>query len=547
MAMAKQTQKFLKLLYGDLPEGLLFLVWSLQDKQSKWFSDPEKAAAHVVKHGAGKDMYCGVGLVAEDLGEKKRTSRDTVKALVGVVADVDFAGEGKPGYPPSEAEALAVIEATGAEPTVVVHSGNGLQCWWLFNEPHEAGADDLTALSRGWHDTVKEHARRRGWTVDSVWDVARVMRVPGTFNHKQKDDSKLVTIHTLNAKATYEPEQLRDLFVPYHDDTTGKTVAAGATPTRDDWPSVNILGPFPDDKHSALIENSAQYKRTWEHARSDMRGASLSQYDQSLANQLVQAGLGGDEIAAVLRRHRQRNGDGTDKLNRVDYYQRTIFTARRAHDQDGDEQRIAEIVAGDEVSREEQIQAVARRLDVPITNIQVITGVPKTFRFWVGEDCVEMPSSAVVQQNRFMSLIFDVALVMPRSFERGSQPGWRTFANLMARAAEPLDVGDEGTLDGETLDVILSYRNDRGENAYKPGEIVANPGQPFRRGGRLWLRVDEFVRHARSLEVRLSKQDALKRLKTVGAVRSTHSVKRGPRTTTLSFWGVPDNGEEGGE
>jgi hypothetical protein len=39
-------------------------------------------------------------------------------------------------------------------------------------------------LCHRWKETLKIRARQHGWEVDSVGDLERVLRVPGTLNHK---------------------------------------------------------------------------------------------------------------------------------------------------------------------------------------------------------------------------------------------------------------------------------------------------------------------------------------------------------------------------
>jgi putative DNA primase/helicase len=548
--MEKQTRKFIDALYGDLPEGHLLLVWTLPDKASHWFASAGEAADWIVENSTGKDVYCGVGLAAEDLGPNRRAGRAEVSAVVGAVADIDFAEPGKPGGPPDEEAALAVIEATGAKPTVVVNSGGGLQAWWLFKEPYVIDSEEdreyIAGILKDWHETVKEHARRLGYTVDSVWDLARIMRVPGTFNHK-RDDSRPVTTRPFGAEARGDPDNLADRFIDPAPDAGRPAAAPGAAPTRADWPDVNLRAPFPEAKHEAMMANVAAYRQSWEHDRKDMRGASSSQYDQSLANLCVAAGWEVDEIVAVMVRHQQKWGTQQAKLNRPDYYQRTIHTARQAFGEDEAHDRVAAIVAGDEATRQERLDAIARRLDVPISNIQVITGINSSYRFWVDGRCCEIAAKEVVQQTRFMGEMFDLTRVHPRPFGRAERPSWRDFVNLIGAVAEEMSVGDEGSLDGELGALIRAYRHERGENTYERGEVVKYPNVPFTRDGRVWIRVHDVLRHARAAEVPMTRRELLKRLRALGAESKTHSIESGKRKSTATFWGIPDERKEGGE
>ena len=75
------------------------------------------------------------------------------------------------------------------EPTLTVNSGYGVQAFHLLDAPFLIGSDDdleaAKALTRGWAERMKQLARQRGMRkLDTVCDLARVVRVPGSFNTK---------------------------------------------------------------------------------------------------------------------------------------------------------------------------------------------------------------------------------------------------------------------------------------------------------------------------------------------------------------------------
>jgi hypothetical protein len=96
---------------------------------------------------------------------------------------------------------------------VIVKSGYGFQPHWLFREPFvietEAERQNLKALSRGFQQMLRLQAQSRGWTLDSTPDLCRVLRIPGTFNHKCMDDVRLVTAEY--SDRTYNIEDFRKL------------------------------------------------------------------------------------------------------------------------------------------------------------------------------------------------------------------------------------------------------------------------------------------------------------------------------------------------
>ena len=121
-------------------------------------------------------------------GPGKRGGRDDARRLVALFADVDCAsGEhSKANLPPDVESARSILEGM-PKPSLLIHSGGGLHAWWLIDEPVEIGAsrtqceDVLNRFVR----TLGAKAALLGWTFDeSVGELARILRVAGTLNHK---------------------------------------------------------------------------------------------------------------------------------------------------------------------------------------------------------------------------------------------------------------------------------------------------------------------------------------------------------------------------
>lgn len=102
------------------------------------------------------------------------------------------------------------------KPSLIVHSGHGLQIYWLFKEL--AGfhtKDDREAFSRlcrGWQQLFQQAGRDQGWHVDSTADLARVLRIPGTYNLKT-DEAREVTVREAN-DFRYDPSDFSDFAEP---------------------------------------------------------------------------------------------------------------------------------------------------------------------------------------------------------------------------------------------------------------------------------------------------------------------------------------------
>lgn len=155
-------------------------------------SDVERAGHTLAEYSAITCTWLGCCPLVETPAHGRGGSGDT-GALVGVWADVDIAGVGhqQASDLPLAADveqALAVVDCIGLPPTHVLHSGGGLQVWWLFTEPwlFTSATDraEASALSAAFGHTVRTRAAELGHHVDDVSDLARILRPAGTWNRK---------------------------------------------------------------------------------------------------------------------------------------------------------------------------------------------------------------------------------------------------------------------------------------------------------------------------------------------------------------------------
>ncbi len=191
----------------------------------------EDAARLAARYRQSRHVYFGVALqdrrLALDAAARKRGGSprlETVRGstgsavvLPGVWIDLDFAGDGhrSDDLPPTREDALGLLEAVPLEPSIVVATGGGFHVYWVFEEPWILDTDESCAQAEGLvrrvQDAVRERARRRGWKVDSTADLARVLRLPGTLNHK--GEPRPVTLEVLRP-GTYSPADFEVLPAP---------------------------------------------------------------------------------------------------------------------------------------------------------------------------------------------------------------------------------------------------------------------------------------------------------------------------------------------
>ena len=210
---------FLTALWGDTPPGPI-LIWMLPQKRSQWYQSFD----HVNEDMAGypdRDIYTGVGFPApgtNQLINTKRGQASDIGGLAGMWADIDIAHtlHKKKNLVPNIESAMEIM-APLPEPTLVVHSGHGLQAWWLFEEPwifedQETNTRART-ITQWWHQEIHGLFKSQGMTVDSVQNLDRVLRVPGTTNKKDSKNPVPVTVYT-EGGARYRPLDFSQMVPP---------------------------------------------------------------------------------------------------------------------------------------------------------------------------------------------------------------------------------------------------------------------------------------------------------------------------------------------
>lgn len=196
---------FLDALYpSGLPTGTSLLLWSRKpspscptdgakaEKRSWWCKSIAEAVQLLARQVPHKDAdwYLGNGLANGPKGTHQRAKANEIVAIPGLWTDADIADPGhkKQNLPQSIDHAMALLGAMPFPPTLVVHSGGGLQAWTLFDKPWVfQGPEDhaaAAALSESWNKLFIAICAKQGLTADSVHDLSRVFRLPGTWNVK---------------------------------------------------------------------------------------------------------------------------------------------------------------------------------------------------------------------------------------------------------------------------------------------------------------------------------------------------------------------------
>jgi putative DNA primase/helicase len=204
---------FLAALFGHAAPGWLTIHFPHPTRRqddgrpllcTDWYrgADTAGAAKRAVDLGVSHCTWFGVGLRGERQDGGKRGGVADVIAIPGLWADIDIKHKihkKSESLPPTLQAARDIIRPIGMAPSFVIDTGHGLQPWWLFDELWVFASEDerqaAQKLANAWKATIQHFAREAGaYTVDAVADVARVMRPPGTLNHKDPADVRPVRV-----------------------------------------------------------------------------------------------------------------------------------------------------------------------------------------------------------------------------------------------------------------------------------------------------------------------------------------------------------------
>lgn len=120
------------------------------------------------------NLYFGIHTCGESRGQRQRATIDTIDAVNCLFAEFDLA-EGQ-----SQSHLLESVNQLDIAPSVIVFSGGGLHCYWLLEQTYHIDSNEarqrIIDIQYAWDDytTGDNHVK----------DLARVLRVPGTYNRK---------------------------------------------------------------------------------------------------------------------------------------------------------------------------------------------------------------------------------------------------------------------------------------------------------------------------------------------------------------------------
>jgi RecA-family ATPase len=127
-----------------------------------------------------------------------RRAKTTTAELTGLHADIDFKNvEQTPD------QVRQILRELFLLPSKIIHSGNGLHCYWHFREALPATAESIASVEK----MLRQLCNHLGGD-PQVCEIARLMRLPGT--HNTKDDAWTEVKVIYETATRYDPGELAE-------------------------------------------------------------------------------------------------------------------------------------------------------------------------------------------------------------------------------------------------------------------------------------------------------------------------------------------------
>ena len=559
---------FAELFDAVVSDEQLMYIW-IPNSGSVYFSDTSQAAAYAESRRT-ENVYFGLGTTSKNLGVNKRPTALQVSSIPGLWLDIDVAGPAhkKENLPASHEDAVDLLKSSlHLPPTILVDSGHGLHAYWLFKEPWLFETEDerqqAASLMRRFVLSFKYHAAMRGWAMDSVFDLARVLRVPGTMNTKPGAEQMLCSVRDADYERRYNPDEFYQFLVDTEEVRNDDDIAEMLSADRN--PFNLFLRPDaapPWKKFEAMKEIEPRLSLTWEKRRRDLQDTSPSSYDMALVNLLVSYKWSEQDIADTViafRKKHAKNEREAKKALRVDYITRTIMKAKKVFEKFEDDELEAHCDLNEEVLKlAEQNraaendpsvappskEAIAKMLE-PVLKVKI----KKLVKYVCDEPKFEM----VLEDGSVLSLGTIDKIINQRHIKnviaahKGKiikilkAPAWDQYATLLLQLVEEVTpAAEDATEKGNFISTLELYLEAKG--IISDRDSAFSTGRPFWHDSKAYIFSSDFVNWTKFNAEPMSKHNFAMTAASLSIQSRKMHFKAGPdeaqKTTTRAVYDI---------
>ena len=392
-------KEFFTNIYKNIPQDQWITIWTLRDKRTEWFKSIDKIEEYV-KTLQNENVFFGIGTSRTKHGNNKRLSAKEIDGIGCIHIDIDYGNDGhkKHNLPPNIKEAITIANKI-IVPSYIINSGNGIHAYYLFDK-YITGVQEITRAAEILKDFQSITSAYTEYEIDMTHDLARVLRVPTTFNCKDPQNQKECKIIVNNSDIRYSLDEIASSIETYVSNNTavktspfqqhfrekelfckpenqpknqidytpdeqsnlyGKDLIYANIPTDEKYRIINrriVRTPdrkLSDEKFMDMKMTFEDFESVFTHKKKHKGDSSLSSYDMMLANMAATAELSEQEICDLLIQHRtyHKKHNTYDivqfKLTHPTYYGSTIYKAivKYEYEKSPEEKQIEIENAGD--------------------------------------------------------------------------------------------------------------------------------------------------------------------------------------------------------
>lgn len=592
--MSKEVaQWFLENIFSGIDDyGGHLVIWSSKTRYSAHPDSIERAVDEALKLKI--DAYFGVCPIRGDI-KLPSMCRGKVEQSGGmhcVWADFDIAGPAhtsKKPYPKDASEVKQICQEIGLRPSILVSSGHGFHAYWLFHEPetieNDEGLKKCMELSSQWGETVLASAAKIGRVVDSVWDLARVLRVPGTKNSKRGEDRDVFLVDPITwepidgvpkvAPARYDVSDIEEVLV---EDASLAVANRQCSVVKHDPAEI-------DGKLTINLERSPDLAKFTEWREKDvffrkafdmklpagrLNDQSPSGYEMCLANLAIKRGWDDQLSADLLIYFRVTHGEKPEKCLRKGYIANLIAKARAAYSKDEvvttvmelDSRDVGPMLPQESVKtmgemtteqREKAEDAAEKRRNEILKAVRPLFGVPVVRWIQEGTDVGRERYAMILADGTYIAIGSAVEAMSQQSFRRAiyvstrrlmdkiKDDAWQAVLRQLGQICEVMEA-KEASEAGELETWLESYLEIGIAEGSEDITEARQNNMPYLKDNEIHINLGMFMKY---IDVNLrertgTKSDLCRRLRKLGWSSSVVAVKMPDgKRTSRNYWKGP--------
>ena len=161
------------------------------------------------------DLECNVWYEINPSTAKGRSKAEDITRLAAVWIDIDYKNAGIQSEENAHELIELITDLVGVNPTAIVHSGHGLQPYWAIDPEEVYTQEQATSLLLRWGAFVRWVASSQGGALDSVFDIPRIFRAPGSTNDKDLANPVQVRVDFPDSWRPLAYEELNDILIAH--------------------------------------------------------------------------------------------------------------------------------------------------------------------------------------------------------------------------------------------------------------------------------------------------------------------------------------------